>query len=240
MHTLHFSGHSQLAPLAVICGTGVLPPMGELAYKPWTIEGVTGTFALTWGGLGHLDATYLALVPQLVNFYHKHGQFVVVGHSQGGYHAMRFGVEHPEMVTGVVCMCGAHAGVEKDSWAGSLLHWMVPHASVEPELRAGSLQTNQLLEVVGMQWSPYVGLSLVVAGGDALILPHRRGHHAMLPEGQHARRIYVGPRRPAHLPPEFEYRWAPVAGHTTVIYTPAIIGLLRSIRQHHHPALAAA
>lgn len=87
-------------PVFVITGTGVPGQLAaNVAYFSFWISGNAAVIRLPGWGLGDLDASYALIEEVLTNRIDPLGApALVAGHSQGGYHALRFALEHPEYV----------------------------------------------------------------------------------------------------------------------------------------------
>lgn len=215
-------------PLAVLPGTGVGAFGASVAYAHWMSERNDRLFPLPGRGLQPLDRTYAQLERELLWWGIDSGRkFAIAGHSQGAYHAVRFALNHPEMVMGVVGVGGPFGGALQPPFVPRLLdklaQLIVP---VSVDFKADSRVLQLLASHVERSWPVGVELTLVAGHRDHLVRPRRSAHRL---DHKDIRRVYVGPWRPQGLPWGVEFAFAPLAGHTSQIYMPPVLRLIREV-----------
>lgn len=96
-----------MAPVAVLAGTSVGRRLADAIYTLWNGK----VFALPGRGLGQIEGTYRQLEERLVRWVDRQGEpIVLAGHSQGALHAVRFAVDHPDLVARTVAVGGPFKG----------------------------------------------------------------------------------------------------------------------------------
>ncbi len=101
-------------PSFVITGTGVPGPWAALvAYLPFWLSGRTDPIDIPGWGLGPLEASYVGVERRLLGSIKQSGAPVaIIGHSQGGFHAVRFGLDHPDLVHTVIAISTPFGGLD--------------------------------------------------------------------------------------------------------------------------------
>lgn len=212
-------------PLAVIPGTGVGPVVASM-YRPWMSTRGDRIFPLPGRGLDALNRTYEHLEDQLLGWFREtRKRFVLAGHSQGAYHSVRFALCHPNMVAGVVGVGGPFGGALQPpfipSFVDNLVHQVVPVAA---DFKKDSYALRNLAQHVENVWPEDVPLTLVAGHRDQLVRPRRSAHSLQC---EPIKLLYVGPWRPTNLPAGVGFAFAPLAGHTSQIFMPPVLRLIR-------------
>lgn len=210
-------------PLAVIPGTGVGSVGASVAYRHW-LEHKDRLFPLPGKGLNDLDATYSVIEPTLVEWAtERGGRIAIAGHSQGAYHAVRFGLQNPHLVSAVVGVGGPFDGAIRSPFPSAVNRLIRVVVPVAMDFKSDSRRLKSLEEQVRDSWPDEVNLTLVAGHRDLLVRPRRSAH------GLHGniRKVYIGPHRPKGLPEDIEHIHAPLAGHLSQIFMPAVVQLVR-------------
>lgn len=207
-----------VAPLVVIAGTGVGERAARIAYQRWLQPSPARVFTLPGRGLGRIEDTYAELEVQLVDWLGwKRVPAVVVGHSQGCIHALRFAVDHPRLVEHVVSVAGPLAGTTA-AQAPAVL-------PIVEALQPGSNDLHRLQFMARNRLTRPV--TLIAGHHDALVRPRRSAFELPVPW---ARKIYLAPELPPELPADVEWvnsRWC---GHTSMMWSPEVTGLIQETR----------
>lgn len=213
-------------PLAVLPGTGVGAFGSGVAYRHWVSSPRDRIFPLPGRGLASLDQTYLEVERQLLRWGFETGKrFAIAGHSQGAYHAVRFALNHPSMVLAVVAVGGPFGGALQPPFVPKsidrLARSLIPVAA---DFKQESLALSTLARRVEEAWPADIPLTLVAGHRDQLVRPRRSAHSLTCDRIRH---VYVGPWRPKGLPWGIEHAFAPFAGHTSQIFMPPVVRLVR-------------
>src|SRR5690348_6737765 len=91
-------------------------------------------------GTKSLEANYRVAEKHLLELYRRHGKLRLAGWSQGAVHALRFTLEHPEMVERLVPIAGPMGG----SWAAYFFPWVPAARDMRPDSTMGNALAAEL------------------------------------------------------------------------------------------------
>jgi pimeloyl-ACP methyl ester carboxylesterase len=244
-------------PLGIVTGTGVLKGwMGEVAYAAYTRTNRNKVFPIFAQGLGKLDEAYAALELEILAWVASlplGTKVALMGHSQGAIHVERFGLEHPECVAEVICLCGPLDGTKLVGLTPPPMRPLLNR--VAPGIADMGWQSEYLTALrakVQTSWPKEVRIRLIAVSGDLFVRPRRSALDLQFPEGTDVKRYYLGLFRPPGLSkpdaenpdPRKDVHFVQVFGadHVTVLFHPAtlrLVGHARSPQRHLHMVEAA-
>lgn len=227
------NGASQSLPpaLAIVTGTGVIKGiMAEVAYGLFKRNTTNKVFAIHGLGLGRLEDSYAVFEREYLIWTRTLPPGTkpeVVGHSQGAVHALRLGLEHPEAVTSVVCLCGPLDGTKLVDLIPQPLvgiySWVAPGVL---DMGSHSQYLSSLRSRITTSWPASVEVRLVAASWDFLIRPRRSSFELDFPEGSRVERFYLSFFRPQGLPANVEHIRSP-SDHLGVLVNPKTFKIVR-------------
>lgn len=101
------------SPSFVITGTGVPGPFAALvAYAPFWFSGGTDAVDIPGWGLGDLDTSYALIEARLNWLTDISGPAAIIGHSQGGYHAVRYALNNPKRAHTAIAISTPFGGLD--------------------------------------------------------------------------------------------------------------------------------
>lgn len=122
----------------------------------------------------------------------------LVGHSLGGLIATVAALEHPELISGVVSLGGAHSGYSKETPATLALRHMLGNPAEARHLKHDSPFMQEHQEKMANEWPSDVPLHIISSPNDVLVVtPH--GFDVELPGEQEADKRIVIPPSPFGL-----------------------------------------
>ncbi len=147
-------------------------------------------------GLGDKDDMYSQVEEDLLKTYdHLEQPYVLVGHSLGGYFAVKFAMQHPEVVASTICLAGAQEGIQKETLAVKALKSFIENviganSDYEHLLHDSETMVN-FREMLKKSWPEHNSLELISSDRDPLFpLPYGLG--VKLPKGQKPKTYILG------------------------------------------------
>jgi hypothetical protein len=193
-----FSGGAEMAPVIAIGGLLTIKRHLPL-YRP-LLSGQTASelpaserfFPIPDRGLGHHEEMFDQLASQVIGAYERLEEPpVLVGHSLGGLMATKFGLEHPDKVSAVVCLAGVQEGIKHETPSSFLLNRFLGSPPGRQLIQHDSDHMTAHKQKIAEDWSADVPLHLISPTfDDLLLLPQGLGLE--LPEGQEPQRRVVG------------------------------------------------
>jgi len=198
-------------------------------------------------GLGEVEYMEAELAERLEALHDKAGglKLFLVGHSLGGFMAVRAALMRPDMVAGVVSMAGVHDGAEMDprkpvGVAGFALRHALGDPREAVHLQHDSPFMHEHRERVASEWPSDVPFYVISTALDCLVVPPR-GYGMEMPEGQKPEEKLVVPnlpgaewlaRRALGIPCQVEaLRARFVPGHVTLPLSPTAIDYVDQSRR---------
>ncbi|HSX14684.1 MAG TPA: alpha/beta fold hydrolase [Candidatus Saccharimonadales bacterium] len=233
-----------LAPLATICGTGVIKGwVANTAYLVHRLEGDARPFAIPEFGMGSMPLTNQTLSDDLANWIEPLGPVVKMGHSQGAIHAFMYALDHPSDVCGVVSLCGPLGGTKWVRFIPAPLAWVFDRTlPAINQMHPESEVIQNLRQRIATEWDPEIPVRLIAGASDGLVWPHSSALDLEFPEGTDVRRYYFGRHLPSDLPTGLDVqlvRSLPLAsGHLALMFDPRVIAIIHNLRYRQQRPVA--
>lgn len=190
-------------------------------------------------GLSNFPEMYGQLEEQLVETHQRlEERTVMFGHSLGALMATMLAIEHPDKVSGVICLAGVQDGVTTETWAGTILRLGLRNPPGAEDLKAESDFMQSHKKNMATRWSPNTSLHLISPTYDQLI-PSPQGLGVILPSGQSPEKRYVVPsglpkfiaQRLLRMPASAEPLRGISVEHVTIALSPSVIRYSREVRR---------
>lgn len=181
---------------------------------------------------GHLEAKVLKAQERLQE------RIVLIGHSMGGLIATMIGLEHPDKVSGVICLAGLQEGIRHETLSSLILRTALRNPPGGEDIKHDSDFMKKHKQRIATDWSPDTSLHLVSPTiDDVLLLPQGLGLE--MPAGQTADRRYAGLplpgvefllRRVPGMPKDIKLLASIPTSHADIAISPNVVGYTRRLR----------
>lgn len=238
--------------LVVLTGTGVpggiqlklgrlrLPrlPLAELLYSPmYFLDRNVHVISLPELGFNHPDtSTYCQVRDRILSLMGEKGytQVDIVAQSQGAIAGIRFCLEYPELVGKFVSICGPFKGSEvARKWLRVFKAAGVKGLTPESRYLLAQAEIRQAAWDAGLHLPEIHAMGLAT---DRWVKPF----DSALLDGPGVFNYCLGPYPPSELPQGWLYqRTSSHSGHITLLWDPAVIGLIKRVLRQNPATLSA-